>query len=478
MRRSLRVLLVFHSFRRDTTTFAFLTDVKNLGAIQPLNLLHVGAWLRDQGHDVVLLDANAEELTLEQTLTRARAIDFDVVGFTLTNLDFLFGVAWIRAFHEAFGRPIIVGGTAPEAYPVEVASHAPITTAFHSPAEACLHLWMDAFAEGGDWWRVPGTCSVVDGEVHLNARVGLSKRFVRPHPARELTEPGRYYSLMSAGRNYTPAMSVHGCPYPCDFCAVRRLTTQIRSAQDVVDEMERCERDHGIREIDYFDAGFTISRERVLEVADLYAQRGLSVKWSARARVDRVDAEVLDAMKGMGCRWLGYGIEAAHPDVLGAIHKEQGGLATIHENLRLTQAAGIESVGFFVLGLPGESQASLQATRELLATAALDYVQISPYWPVPRTPIYDAIVRTTGRDVWRDIIVSGPQDDLPLLDTPFSMHQLHEAASGMYSSFYFRPARLLKVLRNIDSLPKLRRYVSAGLDIVRGAVPTVFGRLE
>ena len=207
------MLLVFHSFRRDTTTFAFLTDVKNLGAIQPLNLLHVGAWLRDHGHDVVLLDANAEELTLTETLARARSLDFDVVGFTLTNLDFLFGIEWIRAFHDAFGKPIIVGGTAPEAYPVEVASHAPITTAFHSPAEASLHLWMDALAEGRDWWRVPGTCSVVDGEVHLNPRVGLSKRFVRPHPARELTEPSRYYSLMSKGKNYTPAMSVHGCPY-------------------------------------------------------------------------------------------------------------------------------------------------------------------------------------------------------------------------------------------------------------------------
>ena len=476
--RDLRVLIVLQSFRKDTTTFAFLTDVKNLGAIQPLNLLNVGAWLLHEGAQVTFLDANARELTLTQALAEARAIDFDVVCFTVTNLDFLYAIEWIRGFEQAFAKPILVGGSAGEAYPVDVASHPEITTVFHSPAEAALGQWLEAYATGGEWWKTRGTCSVVDGEVHLNAPAPLSKRFVRPRPARELTDPSLYFSLMCKGKPFTSAMSVYGCPYPCDFCAVRRLTTHIRTPEDIVDEMEWCEKELGIQEIDYFDAGFTIVRDRVFRIAELYKRRGLRVRWSARARIDKVDRDVLRAMRSINCRWLGYGIESGDVAVLSRIHKPQGGLELIHHNLNLTKEAGIDTIGFLVLGIPGESASSIDRTKHFLRTAALDYVQISPYWPVPKTPVYDAIVRTTGKDVWRDIIVHGPQDDLPLHDTPYTMHQLYEIASGMYSAFYIKPHRVLKLLRNIDSTQKLRRYVSAGVDILRGSLPIVFGRFQ
>jgi len=468
--------MVFHSFRQDTDTFAFLTDVKNLGAIQPLNLLYVGSWLREHGVDVSLLDANALELTLSQCLERARELEFDLVCFTVTNLDFLFAIDWIRAFDREFGKPILVGGTAAEAYPEDVAAHASVTTAFHGPAEACLVEWISAYVSEGPWWLVPGTCSQHEGEVYNNEAVHLTKEFSRPHPAREITDLGLYFSLLSQARPFTPAMSVHGCPYPCDFCAVRRMTTHIRPAEDIVDEMEFCEKELGIREIDYFDAGFTISRDRTLRVAELYKERGLSIRWSARARVDKVDPEQLRIMKSINCRWLGFGIESADVEVLNLTHKPQGGLELIHRNLRATRRAGIETAGFFVLGLPGENSKSLDATRQFLDVAALDYVQISPYWPVPRTPIYDAIVRQTGTDVWRDIIRVGAQDELPLLDSELTMVELHGVASNMYSDFYLKPRRLLQLASNIRSLPQLRRYIAAGVDVLKGAIPTVFGR--
>ena len=129
-----------------------------------------------------------------------------------------------------------------------------------------------------------------------------------------------------------------------------------------------------------------------------------------------------------------------------------------------------------MLGLPGETQQTLESTQRFLDTAPLDFVQISPYWPVPMTPIYDTIVQETGIDTWRSIIVSGPREDLPLLDSEFTMLELHAVASSMYSGFYFEPRRMLKLVGNIRSFPQFRRYASAGLDVMRGALPTVFGR--
>jgi radical SAM superfamily enzyme YgiQ (UPF0313 family) len=470
--------MVFQSFRQDTTTFAFLTDVKNLGAIQPLNLLQVGAWMLEHGIEVSLLDANALELTLPQALKRARDYDFDFVCFTVTNLDYLFAIEWIRAFDREFGKPILVGGAGVEAYPDDVAADPAITTAFHSPAEACLVEWLAAYVTGADWWTVRGTCSVHEGRLHSNPTATLPKDFVRPHPARQLVDSSLYFTLLSGNRVFTSAMSIIGCPYPCAFCAERRRPTHIRTAEDVVDEMEVCEKEFGITEIDYFDAGFTMSRDRTLRIAELYKQRGLRVQWSARVRIDKVDPEQLAAMASINCRWLGYGIESADVSVLGQTNKPQGTTDFFHRNLQATRDVGIDTTGFFVLGLPGETHQSLAATRRFVETAPLDYVQISPYWPVPRTPNYDAIVAQTGIDTWREIIRSGPQEMLPLLDSELSMEELHGVASQMYRGFYLKPRRLLKLASNLRSIPQLRRTAAAGVDVLKGAIPTVFGRYE
>lgn len=476
--RGLRVLMVFQSFRQDTTSFAFLTDVKNLGAIQPLNLLQVGAWMIEHEIEVSLLDANALELTLPEALESARSYQFDFVCFTVTNLDYLFAIEWIRAFDRTFGKPILVGGAGVEAYPEDVASDPAITAAFHSPAEACLVEWLAAYVEGGSWWTVPGTCSVYEGKLYNNRPLTLKKGFVRPHPARQLVDSSLYFTLLSGNRRFTSAMSIIGCPYSCAFCAERRRVTHIRSAEDVVDEMEICEKEFGIAEIDFFDAGFTMSRDRTLRIAEIYKQRRLRVQWSARVRIDKVDPEQLRAMASMNCRWLGYGIESADLGVLSQTNKPQGTVELFHRNLQATRDAGIDTTGFFVLGLPGETHRSLSATRRFVETAPLDYVQISPYWPVPNTPNYEAIVRETGIDTWREVIRSGPQEMLPLLDSELSMLELHTVASEMYRGFYLKPRRLLKLASNLRSIPQLRRTAAAGVDVLKGALPTVFGRYQ
>jgi len=242
--------------------------------------------------------------------------------------------------------------------------------------------------------------------------------------------------------------------------------------------MEVCQKEFGIQEIDYFDAGFTMSRERTLRIAELYKRRRLKVQWSARVRIDKVDPEQLAAMASINCRWLGYGIESADVGVLSQTNKPQGNAELFHRNLKATRDVGIDTTGFFVLGLPGETRQSLEATRRFVARAPLDYVQISPYWPVPKTPNYDAIVEHTGIDTWREIIRSGPQEMLPLLDSELTMTELHDVASEMYRGFYLKPRRLLKLASNLRSIPQLRRTAAAGVDVLKGAIPTVFGRYQ
>lgn len=480
--RGVRVLLVFHSFKHDTDTLAFIKNVRHLGVIPPLNLLYASAWLRRHGAETEVLDCNALNVGLDEALARARALRFDFVCFSVTNLDFLFAIAWVRAFARTFGKPVLVGGLAPENFPAEVAAHPEIHTAFHGPAEAALVEWLRAYVGGGEWWRVPGTASRHDGAVVLNPPARLPPRFARPWPDRERVDASKYYSILAKGSPFTAGMSSHGCPFGCEFCQIRRTPYFSRTAEDLVGELEFCERELGVQEIDYFDAGFTVPRGRVFEFAELYRRRGLRIRWSARVRADQIDPELLAAMASANCAWIGYGIESGDDEVLRNIKKPQGGTSRIREVLRQTKEAGIGTTGFFVMGLPGESPQTLENTLAFIEGSPLDFVQISPYWPVPNTPIYDRIVRETGVDVWKQVITDGARrDDMPLAGTRYTVKDMHRVTAQAYSEFYFRPAQLLNMLGNVTTRAQFGHYLSAGVDVLRGAASQgarrVLGRL-
>lgn len=467
--KGLKVLLVFHSFKNDTDTLAFIKNVRHLGVVPPLNLLYLSAWLKLHGVETEILECSAMNLDCDSALRMAHGKHFDMICFTTTNLDFLFVIDWIRAFSKEFGKPILVGGPGAENYPAEMAGHPEIKAVFHSPAEACVIPWLEAYVADKEWWKTPGTACYYDGEIHNNESVSLPKDFVRPHPDRSILNITSYYSILSKGFPFTAGMSSFGCPYGCKFCQIRLSPFYIRTAKDLVDELEICEKEFGIGELDYFDSNFTVPRQRVFEFAQLYKDRKLSIRWSCRVRSDQIDQDLLTTMASVNCAWIGYGIESGDDTVLKNINKSQKGSQHIREVVRKTKAAGIGVTGFFVLGLPGESDQSLKTTLDLITKEPFDYVQISPYWPIPNTPIYDELVRTTGMDIWRLAITDGiRQPDLKLLNTAFSVKDMHGFASLIYKEFYFRPAQILKMTKSVTSYTQFKNYFNAGIDVFKG----------
>jgi radical SAM superfamily enzyme YgiQ (UPF0313 family) len=466
-----RILLVFHSFKEDKDTLAFVKNVRHLGVIPPMNLLWTSAWLKRHGAQTMILDCSALNIGLEQALERAAHMSFDAVGFTATNLDFLFVSDWIRAFSRRFGKPVMVGGIGAENYPAEVAAHPEIAVAFTGPSEMAVAQWLEAHLNGGDTSSIPGTAVRHEGGVRVNPPAPLPDGFVRPFPDREGTDIRSYFSILAKGFPSTAGMSSFGCPFGCEFCQLRRTHFIVRSAEDMIDELEHCERELGIEEIDYFDSNFTVPRARALEFAELYRKRGLRIRWSARVRADLADDELLRELRRVNCAWIGYGIESGSDDVLRAIKKTQRGTTNIMSTLRRTKAAGIGTTGFFVMGLPGETDETIRTTLEFIEAAPLDFVQISPYWPIPNTPPYERIVRETGIDVWRDAIVHGRRrTDMPLTDTRFSVRDMHATTARLYREFYFRPSQLLNLASNAASFGQFKRFVSAGMDVLTSAV--------
>jgi radical SAM superfamily enzyme YgiQ (UPF0313 family) len=466
----LKVALVFPTFL-DVELASHQDNARFLGAIPPLTLAYVAAVLEREGAQVMVLDCCTLGLRMDQAIEAVRSFGPDYVGFTLATVDWLSSLAWMQAFRAAIQKPIVVGGIHMECYPRETLTHGCIELGLIGHADVALPDLLARHQAGGDLRAVPGAVfRDADGQVVV-VPAGQRPRTDEgmPLPARHLLPYERHFSIVSTERNFTAAMSNFGCPYRCEFCILRGDAVRQRSALSVVDEMERCYHDLGVREMDFFDPVFTMRRERVFEICDEIERRGLQrMVWSIRARTDAMDEELLDRMWRAGCRRICYGVESGSNTILRRVDKRMEDTEQIRRVIRATKARGYEVLAFVMIGNPLEDRHTVGMTRRLLLDLPIDLVQVASLFPLPKTPIYEELCRRSGTDPWREHVLHGtPMRPVVRLDTDLTDGEVTRMVTETYMSFYFRPRFLRFAIGRVTQPAQVRRGVEAAIGVTR-----------
>ena len=244
-----------------------------------------------------------------------------------------------------------------------------------------------------------------------------------PLPARHLLPLGRYKAL---GLPLTLTTS-RGCPYKCSFCIGRKMggpAVRYREPKRVVDELEQIA-SLGFNQVNIADDLFTANHRHCRDICDEILRRGLSIKWTAFARVDTVSEEVLLKMKAAGCKAVSFGVESANPGILKTIRKGISPRQVV-EAVNLCLDTEITPYASFILGLPGETSETLQQTvqfaRDLQSMGvAYGYHLLAPF---PGTEIRETLEDYHMRlltDDWSQYhanraIVDTPGADKEMLD--------------------------------------------------------------
>jgi radical SAM superfamily enzyme YgiQ (UPF0313 family) len=208
-----------------------------------------------------------------------------------------------------------------------------------------------------------------------------------PMPAYDLVDHSPYHEPMMA-RPFGMIQTARGCPYSCTYCTKSfgtRLT--LRSPEQVVAEIETLQKLHHIKSLRFIDDTFTINKNRVTAICDLIAKRGIKIEWSCLSRTDNIDENILREMKSAGCKRIYYGVESGSQRILDFYKKD----INVEESLRavhLTNQAGIETAGFFMLGLPEETESDFESNKEFIARAKFDYIGIGGLVIYPGTPLF------------------------------------------------------------------------------------------
>jgi len=107
---------------------------------------------------------------------------------------------------------------------------------------------------------------------------------------------------------------------------------------------------------------FASNRDRVKAVCSEIQKRGLKFSWSAFARANTVDREMLRIMRETGCDSISYGVESGNQEMLDRIKKKIT-LDQVRRAVGLCQEVGLVVHTSFIVGLPGETLKTLQDSR-------------------------------------------------------------------------------------------------------------------
>ncbi|MCK4353167.1 radical SAM protein [candidate division WOR-3 bacterium] len=289
-----------------------------------------------------------------------------------------------------------------------------------------------------------------------------------PFPALHLTPVYTYrFSLMRSP--FTTMITSRGCPYHCIFCDREKLGNvyRVRSAENVVDEMEYYYKTYGIRDIYFQDNTFTVNKNRVIEICKEIRRRKFTFRWGARARTDTVDAELLSEMKSAGCERLDIGVESGCQEILDKMRKGIT-IEQIRNALITTNRAGIKSLAYFIIGMPYESREQMLQTIRFARELKSDFAVFTRLVPLPATQIYENAVKDgVIEDYWKEFAKSPQTNFSPKTwHYRYSDKEVTNLVRRAYKSYYLNPNFILKRLFSLRDWHQFKMQIKVGVNML------------
>ncbi|MDX1614002.1 MAG: radical SAM protein [Candidatus Promineifilaceae bacterium] len=213
-----------------------------------------------------------------------------------------------------------------------------------------------------------------------------------PMPMHELLPLNKYRMPLIKGP-FTFIVTSRGCPAGCTYCIKHvsyQYSARLRSPELLVEEMWRLKK-LGIDNIHMYADLFTVNRDQVVELCRLMIAEEMNIRWTCNSRVDYVDEEMLQLMGAAGCRLISWGIESGSEQILR--HARKGAYPDkAAQALRWAKQAGIMNWGYFIIGLPGETEQTIRKTIDFSKKLPLDIALFHVAAPYPGTPFFFEVV--------------------------------------------------------------------------------------
>lgn len=320
--------------------------------------------------------------------------------------------------------------------------------------EYVFHALLDALEDGGGTaeparLRAIPSLAWAEGDDVVETALGPLPK----GPKLDMLPPNDWRLWEQHGRmiyhaGFLPMIGVRGCPYKCSFCSSPILADRLegtgpfvrkRDAAAVAEEAAvHWERHHhqGLRYINFYDQNFLMYRNWLEDFTRAYRALGMHTKlpFTAYSRVDHITDEKLALAASAGCFQLRLGIEAGDPEVRNQLLNKSLDQGVLYDKLKLIRKHGIKTLGYFLIGAPGETTTQANTSFRVARETGLDraaFFFFTPLYDLPitrETPQVDYLKRTESGGFYKGGDLTEQGTEIP----PLRLKSLFFRSNGYY----------------------------------------------
>jgi len=453
-----------------------------------LGLAYLAAVSERRGDEVVIFDCDVEERSVAEFV---QEFNPHIVGITANTPQVKQAWRTARDIREVYDCPIVLGGPHVSVLPEESCEKPYIDIVVRGEGEdgwieicerleaflqensvysteAFMHVENEVFA---DCQGV--TYKTTDGQIHNNPdRTPIADLDSLPWPAYHLFAMKHYTNLQPAtdaidGARSFSIMTSRGCPYRCTFCSqsIMPIKWRSRSPENVLAEWRHLVEDFGAQEIGILDDSANIRVKRLEELAQLLIENNLNkVQWIFvnGIRANLASKELLALLKQAGLKRTAFGVETGDLEIMKSIDKKVD-METIRQAFQNAKEIDLETIGFFIIGLPGDTRETMQRTIDFAIELDPVIANFSMMTPYPGTKVYE-MVKRQGRFLindWEDYVFFEQQARYEMGEMTAEL--VEEMYRKAYRQYYLRPSPIIRRIKTKDFWMNLPRNVRIAL---------------
>ncbi|EKD53459.1 MAG: methyltransferase [uncultured bacterium] len=351
-------------------------------SLPPLSLGYLVSSLRAEfGND--LIDFKITDREIAKTLKSYRP---DIVGITCVSQNYNYAMKYAKLAKKR-NIPVLIGGTHITVLPTTMTRD--MDVAVIGEGEMAIRDLFTLFLKKKEFVKkdligLKGLAFWSGKKIILTEkRAPIVPMDSIPNPARDLMRIEKC----------THVFSSRGCPYRCVFCASSRFwqSTRFFSAGYVVKEIKYLYETFGVREIDFWDDLFIVSKPRIKEIVRLLKNEGLlgKLSFSCAVRSNLIDESMVKLLKKLNVKGVSMGLESGTPRILNYLKGATIDIKDHMRAIRLFKKYGIEPSASFIIGSPDETREEIMQTFKFIKDSKLRGFGVYVLTPLPGTPIWE-----------------------------------------------------------------------------------------
>ena len=373
----------------------------------PLGLACVATAVKNAGHEVNLISLMDEEDKNDYLEEGIKSFKPEAIGISVRNIDdqsrlntkfLLESVKGVMdSCRSLSGAPVILGGAGYSIFPQSALAFLGADMGIQGEGEKAFPVLLERLEQKKDIDRIPGLNLLSKGIYHKPDFIKNLDAFPLPLPDAFPWIPAEAKENKNA---WIPFQTRRGCAMDCSYCSTSTIEGRIlrKHTPEHVVKMLGYYVEAGYQRFQFVDNTFNLPPSYAEALCDKILESGLDIKWLCILYPSKMPGRLTEKMAQAGCRGVSIGFESGSDKMLRGFNKKFS-LEDIRGMTMALKDAGIRTMGFLLLGGPGETRETVEESLAFVDGLPLDSLKITtgiriyPYTALARRAVEDGLIK-------------------------------------------------------------------------------------